>query len=453
MVYICVNDENNFKRLYLDSKYMNHLNIIDTRRLKIQWTFWGVVLVILIFLTLNKNSKSPTSDFNYQSEAWADKGGYYVYLPWIINFHFDATNDVFEDYSDELGNGFAVENDKLRSKYSVGVAFMQLPFYLLAHIHACILYDNPTGFEKVYFNWMGVGSVIYLWLGLLLVYHLIRNFLENYLAAIAVFSIFLGTNLYYYAIDETLMTHVYSFFCISYFMYIGFSEGRLKWKTFWPFFAALIVILRPTNVIFLIAILLWKRSVFFEEKKFRLNIWTMMIIAFAILPMIAQLSYWFYAYGVLYPIGYKGEGFTNWSSPNIIQTLFEPRNGWSPYAVTAVLSLIFGGYFISKEKQHRKFQLFIYAMFLFVTIMTASWWTYDFGCGLGARNFVDYSSLWMIMLAIVLFYLKKSKTYLYCLMVILTLGIIVNLQINYHFDNCWFGENNWDWNAYFELMQ
>ena len=44
-------------------------------------------IVITLFLTFNKHSKSGY--YNYHSEIWADKAGYYVYLPAVFKFNFN----------------------------------------------------------------------------------------------------------------------------------------------------------------------------------------------------------------------------------------------------------------------------------------------------------------------------------------------------------------------------
>src|SRR5680860_135802 len=90
----------------------------------------GIILFsgILLFLTFNRHSKSK--DLDYHSEIWADKAGYYVYLPAAIKYKFNPVN--FPDSIDvKTGNGFMLdyEHKKIRTKYTCGVALMQLPFF------------------------------------------------------------------------------------------------------------------------------------------------------------------------------------------------------------------------------------------------------------------------------------------------------------------------------------
>jgi len=41
-----------------------------------------------VFLTLNRHSRTGIQ--NYHSEIWADKAGYYIYLPSFFIYNFDG---------------------------------------------------------------------------------------------------------------------------------------------------------------------------------------------------------------------------------------------------------------------------------------------------------------------------------------------------------------------------
>ena len=61
-----------------------------------------------VFLTLNRHSRTGIQ--NYHSEIWADKAGYYIYLPSFFIYNFDGKKlpkkiDTF------TGNGFVIEKN------------------------------------------------------------------------------------------------------------------------------------------------------------------------------------------------------------------------------------------------------------------------------------------------------------------------------------------------------
>ena len=118
-----------------------------------------------IFLTFNRHSKS--GQFNYHSEIWADKAGYYVYLPAAFKFNFNPEN--FPDSIDvKTGNGFKLDNrnDKVVTKYTYGVALLQTPFFCLAELLAGPLNFKDDGFSSIYHWSINLASVSYLFLGL-----------------------------------------------------------------------------------------------------------------------------------------------------------------------------------------------------------------------------------------------------------------------------------------------
>ena len=169
-----------------------------------------LLLGIMIFLTLNRHSKSGY--YNYHSEIWADKAGYYVYLPATFKYAFNP--DEFPDSMDvRTGYGFSLDlkDHKIRTKYTCGVALMQIPFYFLADVLTTPLHQKADGFSPVYHRAVNVAAVFYLLAGILFLYLFLRNYFKISVTVLVLASLVLGTNLYYYAIDETGMSHVYSF--------------------------------------------------------------------------------------------------------------------------------------------------------------------------------------------------------------------------------------------------
>jgi len=182
--------------------------------MKNRYIYWiGLVLFfgVLLFLTFNKHSKSGY--FNYHSEIWADKAGYYSYLPAALRFKFNPDN--FPDSIDhKTGNGFNLDykNKKVRTKYTYGVALLQLPFFCIADVLSNPLNFESNGFSPIYHWCINVASIFYLMLGLIFLFLFLKTSFGTQTSFLVTISIFLGTNLFYYSIDETGMSHIYSFF-------------------------------------------------------------------------------------------------------------------------------------------------------------------------------------------------------------------------------------------------
>ena len=175
------------------------------RYLIICWRPASLILLagILLFLTFNRHSRSGIQ--TYHSEIWGDKAGYYVYLPAAFLYSFDAAR--FPQEIDSLtGNGFQLdrEDHRVLTKYTCGVAVMMTPFFLTTHAIASLFNALNDGFSAPYHRMIDVAAIFYLMAGFLLWYHVLRRYFTQTVAILTIATLFLGTGLYYYAIDEIL---------------------------------------------------------------------------------------------------------------------------------------------------------------------------------------------------------------------------------------------------------
>lgn len=158
------------------------------------FSFFLVLYGLLLFLSLNRHSHSGY--YNYHSEIWADKAGYYVYLPAALKFNFDASQ--FPD-SIEQKTGFGFKLDKksnlVLTKYTYGSALMQLPFYLLADLLAEPLGYEADAFSPIYYKFIDIAAVTYLMLGLIFLYLFLKKRSNPLLAGCTVLLLVFASNL------------------------------------------------------------------------------------------------------------------------------------------------------------------------------------------------------------------------------------------------------------------
>ncbi len=406
----------------------------------------GLLYVLLIFLTLNKHSKSGY--FNYHSELWADKAGYYVYLPAAFIYGFDASR--FPDSIDSrTGEGFRLEPETglVATKYTMGVAMMELPFFWVAHLISPALGYQRDGFGPVYHKSIDIAAVTYLWLGLLFLFFYIKDRSTKRHTALLPLVLLLATNLYYYGIDETGMSHVYSFMLYSLVLYLSrkIREGGVSsgYALMLGLVMGLIVLIRPTSIFLLIALVgldapsisgamarLWRVV---RSPKFYLA-----AIA-GLMVWIPQVLYWQYLSGAPIAYSYGEEGF-DWMSPKLLYTWFSTDNGlfvYTPFYLVIVYS------FIEGARRHRSNATWVFMIFLLISYVFSCWWAWDFGCSFGARSYVEYLALFSLPLASTLDHISLRK--LQTLSIITLLCIVYNLLLTYKFDECYYGEGPWDW--------
>ena len=209
---------------------------------------WILFYGFLIFLTFNKHSRSGYN--NYHSEIWADKAGYYVYLPATFKYNFQA--EQFPDSIDfKTGHGFHLDpnTNKVQTKYTYGVSFLQAPFYFVADILSPLLEQQPDGFSPIYHSSINFAAISYFLLGLILLNQVLKIAFNKQTAIFVLLSIFLGTNLFYYVVSATGMSHVYSFFLFSLLLNLLVSSNFLsRSNTILLLFLGIIGILAQSHV-------------------------------------------------------------------------------------------------------------------------------------------------------------------------------------------------------------
>lgn len=412
-----------------------------------------VLFGALLYLSLNRHSK--TEIFEYKSEIWADKAGYYVYLPATFIYQWDA--GLFPEKIDSLtGGGFKLNHQtgKVFTKYNYGVALMQLPFFLVAHAFAHMDGGNPDGFSRVYLWSIDFAAVFYLTIGLIFLFLFLRLRFKPQVAITTLVCLFLGTNLIYYGTIETGMSHVYSFALVSGLLFRLTKPDKKGSNPIWEgIFIGLITglafVIRPVNFLLLTAVFLIALTEQNEKKYLFLNIrfFSAFLITsfFCLLP---QLAYWHHFSGSWIFNSYPGETFSNWNKPMILEYLFAPNNGLLLYN-PLFLVMIAGIILLIVRKQFAG--IVIGGLLLIMTYAYSSWWIYSFGCGYGSRNMVEYFPVLAIPFAYLLTGVKQ-KPVLMLIYLFSFIFTLYNIKMVFSYGWCWFGNGDWDWREYLHWL-
>lgn len=409
--------------------------------------------IICVFLTLNRHSRSGR--FNYHAEIWADKAGYYIYSPALFNYQFRA--DKLPDSLDvKTGGGFKIEKEtnKIITKYTYGVALMQLPFYVVAEAYSLITIGESEPFSIAHHKAIDFAAVFYLVVGFWFLAKFLRFYVDEVYAYLALFVLFIGSNLYYYSICDTGMSHIYSFSLCSYFLYLiksnNFQFHHSKTLLKLGFIIGMIVLIRPVNLVFISALLFLDCSsqVDIKERFISLvNIRNIIFIGLTFLTVfIPQLIYWKFTSGSFITYSYNKEGF-NWLSPQLLQIWFAPNNGLFLYNPFYFLMLFSGIYLIIKKNYQ---YVFMPVLFFVISYVYSCWWDWAFGCSFGNRNFVEYTSILILPFAVLIQrFTYRARLVLLLIAILLT---VPSLLAVYRFDGCYFGQGNYDWSFYLNLI-
>lgn len=416
--------------------------------------FFFILWLIFSFLSINRHSKSKL--FSYQSEFWADKAGYTVYLP--MTFHFQWKNAAMPDsIANHSGKGFLIQDGKVISKYPIGTALMVAPFYCVAH-------SMHTASEETFFigkseRWaMNIAAAFWLCVGLFSLFKALKFHYDTKLIVTAIIILVLGTNLFYYSVFEGTMSHVYSF---SLFAMLWYVLEKIKQNSSiashllvcFAMLCTLIFLVRPINVMFIPIVLILVLSNHFSQIKNSIRNLKVSIILFAglmsFLLLFPQLLYWKYASGHWLFYAYGNESFSNFFTPQVFKVLFSTNNGLLVYHPLWLFALGFAVYAIWKK---RIVFYFIGLLFFVMLMICSTWHDPSFGCSYGQRNFVDISCFFAFTFAGLLKEISNiNKLVKSVLLITIAIFVLLNLKLIFSYDYCWYG-GTWDFKALGELI-
>lgn len=400
-----------------------------------------IILIAIIPLLLipafysNKFTKAPVR---------SDGTGYFLYLPATIIYQdlkldffideskpYTAGKNVFDrTYNQEEAKTAGVrkiDNGNYLNKYTVGVAIMLLPFYLVGHVFTLIFNSaNATGWSFFYQYFALYGGITYFLIGLKILKDILRKYFTISTTFLTLFAIVFGTNLFNYAFYENIFSHVYGFFIITLLIKLvpkWLRNFNLRNSLIIGVLFGLAVAIRQTHII-LVFIPLFYSVCNFKDLRNRFLVflknyrYLLVAILTAFLVFLPQLLYWKYITGQWVYFSYHHESF-DFYNPQILKVLFSVRKGlffWSPVLLFSIFGIIF-----NKIKIRKYLLTFLIILSLQIYIVS-SWWSWEFGWSFGHRGFTDFSGFFALGLAsfIHLFKNSKIKTLVTSILILLT---------------------------------
>lgn len=384
-----------------------------------------------------------SSNINWYKNLWidilkSDAKGYYAYLPAIfiykdVNFGFFEKIETGKYYNKNLFYDYRKEiNGKYINKYYCGTAIAQLPFFLIAHLSSYLFNYDIDGYSKLYLVLINIGALFYLLIGLFYLNSILNLYeIKEKYKSLVLFATVFGTNLFYYTVAESGMSHVYSFAFITMFIFYAkryFITYFKKYILFMALLLGIIVLIRPINGLILLVLPFAAWSLGSLKKGLttliKHKLWLLFsLIAFLIIISI-QLTYYKIATGHFIVYSYGEEDF-NFLKPHIINILFSYKKGLFLYTPMYLISFA-GCYYLWKSS---KFEFYSWiSFFIIITYIFSSWWIWFYGGSFSSRVFIEYISLFMILLGIALKNIKLKYIRTLYVSLILTLIIICQIQ-------------------------
>jgi len=406
----------------------------------------ALIVFFFIFLAISLLRYSD----NVPGVISSDTEGYYMYLPAVFiqkSVHHVAPGDM--NYRKNAKGEVII-------KYTCGVAYFYLPFFLGAHIIAHFYHLNASGspgFSFPYFYGIIICGVFWAFVGVFLLQRLLLKFFSRRVAWITILCIVLGTNFFHYATISVSMSHIYSFTLTAGILVLTCNYYRNPAKptaVLMSLLFGLLILIRPTNCVLLVFVLLFnvastrdlkQRYLFFKSHLSDL----LFAIPFFIIPIIPQMIYWKTMTGRWIVYSYEGENFIFWRSPKIAAVLFDTQNGLFLYS--PILLFVFFGLFAGR-KDHRTNFIGVSIVFIGITYIFASWWAWWFGGAFGHRCYIEYFPVLAFPFAVAvekIDALKMSFKMPFIIILVLFIYYSVAMSFLYGTTQIWDGPG-WRWN-------
>jgi hypothetical protein len=335
--------------------------------------------------------------------------------------YFVQVRSLVMDGDLDLANDEAVFGGHGARQYAFGAPVLWSPFFVAGHawllgVNALGGHYTTDGYTYPYQRAIGLATLVYGFLGLLLIYRVLRTYFTRGLSAIATIGICSTSFLIWYLTADNSMVHGVTMFSTTLFLYLWHRYRRGPTLVQWAWLGAaagLMATVRWQDGVFAmlpVADLLWAtwRGRRAEPVAARLRAAARDLTAFgaaALVTFSPQMAFWKAVYGSWIYLPSREHGFhPGWIPPFLTEVLFSPNHGllsWTPVIALSLVGLaIFG-------REHTRVALILAVGFLgqvWVNGAVEIWWG---GVGFGARRFANSALVFAVGLAGLLAYLQR----------------------------------------------
>lgn len=416
------------------------------------------IALIMVIMTL------ISSNIQWGRENWkgileSDAKGYYAYLPAVFiyeDLHFNFFDQIEKEkyYNEKLFFEYRAHvNDTTINKFYCGTAICQMPFFLTAHVLSPAFGHDQDGYSKFYMVSVSIAALCFLLLGLVYTNKLMQLFEIDALSrSLVLITVVFATNIFYYTIVEAGMSHIYSFGCMTLFLYLMkqfFHQQKGVYILMSALLYGLIILLRPVNGIIILAVPFLSGSLYSLKSGFTYFFNTKLLLAKSVILCLSVVSLQPLIYKIsvdsFFVYSYEYERFV-FLDPHFLDILFSYKKGLFIYTPVLLISL-WGGYYLYKKNKFEFYSLFSFLVFL--TYVLSSWWNWWYGGSFSSRVYLEYIPLFAILLGMALNNIRKGvfKTiYLSLIFLCIAVGQIQTYQYRYyqiHWENMT-KEKYWD---------
>ena len=332
--------------------------------------------------------------------------------------YFVQVRSLVMDWDLDFANDETAFGGHGARQYAFGAPILWSPFFVLGHIwlyalNAANLMPDLGGVVRLdgyYFPYqraIGLGTLVYGFIGLVLIYKVVRRYCSQNLASLSTLGLCSTSFLVWYLTVDNSMVHGVSMFATTLFLFLWHQHrdtpARIPWTKL-GIAAGVMMMVRWQNVAFAVfpiadlAWLVWCNQT--DNYRERLSVISRGFLRFSLAAIIAfspQLLFWESVYGSFLYLPTQEHAFApSVIPPYITDVLFSSNRGllsWTPVITAALIGLVLFA------RDHTRVALVLAGGFLAQVWINGSveiWWG---GVGFGARRFANCAVIFAVGLA------------------------------------------------------
>ncbi len=419
--------------------------ILNSKNLAI---FISLAIVVVHYYTRQVNYN------NWSNMLGWDVLAYYIYLPFTFIHGDPGITDqsvvqyIFDTYnpSGTFYQAFRLPNGNWSPMYTLGMAILYLPFFLLAHLWALMSSYPADGFSFPYQYTIANGVMVYIVAGVFVIRKVLLRFFSDGVTMLVMTFMLLGTTFFHESIADELGPHAISFtlFAVVLYYTIRWHETPTHRLAFLlGAMLGLTVLVRGSGIVIGLVPLLWNvwdkasfnRKVVFVRTNIR-QIGTG-LAGLVLFPMV-QIIYWKAVTGSFIFNTYQVTPGFDWLEPHFVKVFFSYKKGWFLYT-PMILFAIAGLFFLWRN--NRNIALPIISFFVLNVYMISSWGTWWQGGSFGSRYFVESYAILCIPFGYFIVEVRKRRWTFRTFILLAGFFLFLNLFQTWQF-------NNWIFDGY-----
>ncbi len=382
---------------------------MKNRVLDFLWKFKYILLFLALFATLVTQRFTNELSDGLAGTVSSDGVSYYAYLPSTLIYQ-DFSYSFYQDENNKIKTQYrpyfsAYTNNTWLNKYYCGTPICILPFFILGILVSFFAGTTMNGYTDTFLMLVSIAPIVYYLLSVGLIIRIGKFFgLSEKTSFWASLLFLVGTNLFHYVIQEPTMSHSYSFFAVTLFLYLVtrvVEACTSKNLILLALSLVLVTLLRPPNIVVVLFVPFFFKSflefIAFFKLLFTTHLKSFLLASFVFAAgLFLQCVFYYLQTGEFFVMAYPGEPFY-FDDPEFFNILFSYSKGLFMYTPLLFVCLVF--VFFSKGEGFKKMVFLITAsLFLYIT---ASWWCWTYGGGFGNRPFIDIYPLLLLLVLLV----------------------------------------------------